>query len=185
MSNAHGYYLRSNPSNALDHGKLRVFRRRRRTSKDSAAAPPSDSVSVMQEDDDLGSLYLEPEPDDAVNESPPHLGRKHIGKNRETNPSNFSVVLIVAISFFALIGLYFTYERNTLKKYRWIVLPSLVGPLVTLVTAFVIYFDSHIPGVVPPSPKVSKVKCFRMFHLPYAMALANGIVAAVYFMLVN
>uniref|UniRef100_A0A182MI23 Uncharacterized protein n=1 Tax=Anopheles culicifacies TaxID=139723 RepID=A0A182MI23_9DIPT len=67
------------------------------------------------------------------------------------------------------------------------------GLLLSSFTWYIIYLDSSIPGVNPPTPFSASKKRYRggptskerRFHLPYIMALLSGVVGFLIVLLVN
>ncbi|XP_049778492.1 uncharacterized protein LOC126175645 [Schistocerca cancellata] len=59
---------------------------------------------------------------------------------------------------------------------KWFLIPFLTGLLITYVTWVVIYYDSKVPGVQPPSPFSASKTSGRRWHSCYIAAVANGII---------
>lgn len=61
--------------------------------------------------------------------------------------------------------------------FNWLLLPLLAGLGMTVLTWYVIYADSCIPGVKPPtpfSPNKNRRRENTRFHMGYIMAIVNG-----------
>jgi hypothetical protein len=68
-------------------------------------------------------------------------------------------------------------------KYSSIWLPALCGVLTTYFTWMMVYLDSHVPGVQPPSPfspNKYKTRSGHFFHLNYVFAVLMGVLVAAY-----
>jgi len=66
----------------------------------------------------------------------------------------------------------------TLKEFHILIRPSLYGIFILWFSWLLIYFDSKIPGVYPPSPispKKHRNVSGHTFHLNYAIGLINGL----------
>nr|CAI5819359.1 unnamed protein product [Callosobruchus analis] len=72
---------------------------------------------------------------------------------------------------------------NTVFKYSNIWLPLLFGFLSSYFTWMMVYLDSAVPGVQPPSPlspKRYKDQSGHTFHLNYVFAIVAGILVSAY-----
>ncbi|CAG9860574.1 unnamed protein product [Phyllotreta striolata] len=77
----------------------------------------------------------------------------------------------------------FTYSWKTVVKYSSVWFPVLCGLLTTYFTWTIVYLDSKIPGVNPPSPlspQKYKLQSGYTFHLSYVFAIVVGIWVAIY-----
>jgi len=66
-----------------------------------------------------------------------------------------------------------------LKNFYFLVRPSLYGFFIVWFSWLLIYFDSKVPGVYPPSPvspKKNRNMSGHTFHLNYAIGLVNGFI---------
>lgn len=59
---------------------------------------------------------------------------------------------------------------------KWILIPFLTGLVITYVTWVIIYYDSKVPGVQPPSPFNASNTSGRRWHSCYIAAVANGVI---------
>ncbi|KRT86333.1 hypothetical protein AMK59_3000 [Oryctes borbonicus] len=68
-------------------------------------------------------------------------------------------------------------------KYSKYWLPALCGLLTTYFTWLLVYLDSDVPGVQPPSPLSPtkyKLRSGHSFHLNYVFALLVGVLVSIY-----
>ncbi|GLV32975.1 uncharacterized protein CBL_08963 [Carabus blaptoides fortunei] len=83
--------------------------------------------------------------------------------------------------------LMYRYVRSTVLRSHHILFPVLCGLLMTSFTWLMMYLDSSVPGVQPPtpfSPARYKVRSGHSFHLGYVIAVVNGVMVFT-LMLVN
>ncbi|XP_023724750.1 uncharacterized protein LOC111873904 [Cryptotermes secundus] len=67
---------------------------------------------------------------------------------------------------------------DILAHFSWLLFPVLAGLGMTVLTWCMIYVDSYIPGIKPPtpfSPAKNRKQCSPRFHLGYIVAVINGL----------
>ncbi|KAF5295153.1 hypothetical protein FQR65_LT10541 [Abscondita terminalis] len=71
----------------------------------------------------------------------------------------------------------------TVLRYSWLWFPILCGGVATWFTGLMVYIDSSVPGIQPPSPlspSKYKIKSGHSFHLNYIFAVVVGLLVATY-----
>ncbi|XP_067141281.1 ADP-ribosylation factor-like protein 6-interacting protein 6 [Centruroides vittatus] len=78
----------------------------------------------------------------------------------------------------------FTITRNSERKnlFASLAIPIIFGIVTTIFSWMIVFFDSFMPGISPPSP-LSPSKYRKQsghnFHTAYVMALANGVACSI------
>ncbi|KAB0793530.1 hypothetical protein PPYR_13150 [Photinus pyralis] len=71
----------------------------------------------------------------------------------------------------------------TALRYSWFWFPIVCGSLATWFTGLMVYIDSSVPGIQPPSPispSKYKAQSGHMFHLNYVFAVVVGFLVSGY-----
>ncbi|KAK4874737.1 hypothetical protein RN001_014097 [Aquatica leii] len=72
---------------------------------------------------------------------------------------------------------------TTVLKCSWFWFPILCGAVATWFTGLMVYIDSSVPGVQPPSPfspSKYKIRSGHSFHLNYVFAVVVGLLVSGY-----